>query len=100
MALSNEQAQPITGFKGLDKSSPAAKPGYTRSLLNVYVRDAKVTGRGGVDYDSTFGAAMSENIRQLMPYTASSLAVTILRLGTTKVEKSTGAGWTDITGTA
>lgn len=99
--ISREQATPITGFKGLDKSLPVPRPGYTRSLLNVKVRNNQVTGRGGVAFSSTFSGAMSESALQLMPYIASStLATTLLRIGPTKVEKSTGGAWTDITGTA
>lgn len=101
MIRSDEQAQAITGFKGLDKSRPVPGDGLTRSLQNVVVGYQRVKGRGGVGFDSTFGTAMSESVLQLMPYTnASSLAVTLLRIGPTKVEKSTGGAWTDVTGTA
>jgi len=101
MAQGNEQALPITGFKGLDKSQPVPRDGFTRSLQNVNVREGKVTGRGGVTFDSTFGTAMSEGILQLAPYIDTSLATTLLRIGPTKVEKSTNGGaWSDITGTA
>lgn len=101
MIRSDEQALPITGFKGLDKSLPVPAQGYTRSLQNVLVGYQRVKGRGGVTFDSTFGTAMSESILQLMPYTTpTTLAVTLLRIGATKVEKSTGGTWTDITGTA
>ena len=98
--IAREQALPIQGFKGLDKSSPFTVPGLTRSLLNVEVREGRVIGRGGVDFDSTFSAVMSENIQALMPYVATSGAVTLLRIGPTKVESSTGGAWSDITGTA
>ncbi len=100
--LSNEQALPIKGFKGLDKSSPLAIPGYTRSLQNVYVRQGKVTGRGGVDFNSTFSTALSESVTAMSVYVdPSTLAATLLRIGSTKVEKSTNlAAWSDITGTA
>jgi hypothetical protein len=99
--LAREQSLSIEGFKGLDKSMATVKPGYTRSLLNVYVRDGKVKPRWGVDYDATFSTAMSENICGLMPYTALGGAVTLLRMGASKIEKSTNAGaWSDITGTA
>jgi len=99
--LSNEQALPIKGFKGLDKSSPLSIPGYTRSLKNVYVRQGKVTSRGGVDFDSTFSTALSENVTGMAVYVdPSTLAATLLRIGSTKVEKSTNLGaWSDITGT-
>lgn len=102
MALGREQAFPITGFKGLDKSAPVPNDGFTRSLLNVQVRDRAVWGRGGVTFDSTFGAATSEATTNLMPYISTSLATTLLRIGATKVYKSTGptSAWTDITGTA
>ena len=98
--IAREQALPIQGFKGLDKSSAFTMPGYTRSLQNVTVREGKVTGRGGVDFDSTFSGVMSENITGYMVYLSSTLAATLLRIGSTKVEKSTGGAWTDITGTA
>ena len=99
--IPKEQSLPIQGFKGLDKSLALPVPGFTRSLKNVWVREGKVTGRGGVDFNATFGTAMSENIVGLAPYIASTLATTLLRIGLTKVEKSTdGGAWSDITGTA
>jgi len=99
--LAREQPLPITGFKGMDKSRTVPGDGFTRSLKNVQVRHNKVSARGGVTFDATFGAAMSEAPLQLMPYIApSTLATTLLRIGPTKVEKSTGAAWSDITGTA
>lgn len=99
--LANEQAVAIQGFKGLDKSAPLSQPGFTRSLQNVYVREGRVYGRGGVLFSSTFGTAMSETITAMMPYVAPvTLATTLLRIGPTKVESSTGGAWSDITGTA
>jgi len=101
MASATEQATPITGFKGLDKSLPVPKQGYTRSLKNVLINHQNVRGRGGVSYSSTFGGAMSESALHLMPHVAdSTLATTLLRIGPTKVEKSTSGAWSDITGTA
>lgn len=98
--IAREQALPIQGFKGLDKSSAFTVPGLTRSLKNVEIREGKVLGRGGVDYDASFSTAMSENITALMVYLSSASVATVLRIGSTKVEKSTGGTWTDITGTA
>ena len=96
----NEQSLPINGFGGLDKSGGASRNGVTRSLLNVTVREATAKGRGGVDFNATFGTAMAEEITALAPYVASTLATTLLRIGSTKIEKSTDAGaWSDITGT-
>ena len=98
--LAREQALPIQAFKGLDRSSPLPQPGLTRSLLNVNVREGKVTGRGGVTYNSTFGSAMTESVTGIALFTGTDLAVTALRIGATKVEKSLNAGaWSDITGT-
>lgn len=102
MAQGREQSLPITGFKGLDKSAPVPNDGFTRSLLNVQVRDQAVWGRGGVDFDSTFSAAVSEATLNTGAYVTTALATTLLRIGATKVFKSTGPTitWTDITGTA
>lgn len=96
----NEQSLPINGFGGLDKSGGIARNGLTRSLLNVVVREGTARGRGGVNFDATFSTAMVESITALAPYVSSTLATTLLRIGSTKVEKSTDAGaWSDITGT-
>lgn len=103
MSDSREQSVPIFGFKGLDRSVPWTVPGYTRSLLNVLVREGKVKGRGGVTFDATLSAAMSENIAQLMSFldNDSNLTTTLLRIGASKVEASTdAAAWAGITGTA
>ena len=102
MAQGLEQSYPITGFRGLDKAAPVPNGGYTRSLLNVNVRDFAVWGRGGVTFDSTFSAAVSEATLNIAAYQDSALAVTLLRIGATKVFKSAGptTAWTDITGTA
>lgn len=104
--LAREQAYPFLGFKGLDRSKPVPEPGYTRSLLNVNIRDGKVTGRGGVDFNTDFSTQLNaagtpENVLQLMPYLGqdSGLTTTLLRIGATKIEKSTSGTWTDITGT-
>ena len=101
--IASEQSVAIPGFRGLDLrfNKPDPAPGYTRSLLNVMVRDNTVQGRGAVDFNATFGTVMSENICGMMPYVSSTLAATLLRMGATKIEKSLNAGaWSDITGTA
>jgi hypothetical protein len=62
----------------------------------------KVRGRGGVDFNSTFSTALSESVTGMAVYVdPSTLAATLLRIGSTKVEKSVNAAaWSDITGTA
>lgn len=100
---SREQALPFTGFKGLDKSSPGFKRGFTRSLQNVTVREEKVKGRGGVDYQTVLSAAAAENIDGLGVWKDNDSVVTshLCRLSDTKFGISAdGAAWTDKTGTA
>ncbi len=101
--MAQEQSFPILGFKGLDlrPRKPVPEEGYTRSLQNVIVSNGQITGRGGVGFDTIFSAAMSENIVGLMPWVASNLTTTLLRIGTTKIEASVDmAAWSDVTGTA